>query len=89
MVRRVKVDYLGPALLDDSLSVITKPMAIRAASVELNQRVVRSEEPERTLAELEVWLACLRISDQRPARMPARWRRTLQGMIQHAPEGAE
>ena len=89
MVRRVKVDYLGPALLDDSLCVITKPFSIRAASVELNQRVVRVGEPERTLVELEVWLACLRISDQRPARMPRRWRDALQGMMQFAPEGAE
>jgi acyl-CoA thioester hydrolase len=85
MVRRVKVDYLGPALLDDSLYVITKPFTIRAASVELNQRVVRSAEPERTLVDLEVWLACVRLADQRPARLPARWRDALSGMVQHAP----
>src|ERR1700722_11868362 len=47
MVRRIKVDYLGPALLDDSLDVITEPVAIRAASVDLRQRVVRIERPER------------------------------------------
>lgn len=89
MVRRVKVDYLGPALLDDSLCVITKPLSIRAASLELVQRVVRIGEPERTLVELEVWLACLRISDQRPARLPAQWRDALQGMVANAPTGAE
>ena len=88
MVRRVKVDYLGPALLDDSLYVITKPFTIRAASVELNQRVVRSAEPERTLVDLEVWLACVRLADQRPARLPARWREALNGMVQHVPAGA-
>src|SRR6516165_6362464 len=88
MVRRVKVDYLGPALLDDSLCVITKPFSIRAASVELSQRVVRNAEPERTLAELEVWLACIRLADQRPARLPVRWRNALNGMVQHAPAGA-
>ena len=88
MVRRVKVDYLGPALLDDSLCVITKPFSIRAASVELSQRVVRNAEPARTLTELEVWLACIRLADQRPARLPARWRDVLDGMSQHAPAGA-
>ena len=88
MVRRVKVDYLDAALLDDSLCVITKPFSIRAASVELNQRVVRSAEPERTLVGLEVWLACVRLSDQRPARLPPRWRDALNGMVQQAPAGA-
>ena len=88
MVRRVKVDYLDSALLDDSLCVITKPFTIRAASVELNQRVVRGQAPERTLAELDVWLACVRLADQRPARLPARWRDALSGMVQHAPAGA-
>ena len=88
MVRRIKVDYLRPALLDDSLCVITKPFSIRAASVELSQRVVRNAEPERTLAELEVWLACIRLADQRPARLPVRWRNALNGMVQHAPAGA-
>ena len=80
MVRRVKVDYHASALLDDSLLVITKPLAIRGATVELNQRVVRSEEPERTLAELEIMLACIRLADQRPARLPARWRDALADM---------
>src|SRR5580704_17211033 len=32
VVRRVKVDYLGPARLDDSLVVVTEPLAVRAAS---------------------------------------------------------
>jgi acyl-CoA thioester hydrolase len=81
MVRRVKVDYLGPALLDDSLVVITEPLAIRAASVELRQRVVRMEQQERNLVVLEVLLACVRLSDQRPGRLPARWREALRAML--------
>ena len=78
MVRRIKVDYLGPALLDDSLVVITEPLAVRAASVDLRQGVVRL--PERKLVVLEVQLACVRLSDQRPARLPARWREALLAM---------
>ena len=92
MVRRIKVDYLGPALLDDSLDVITEPVAIRAASVDLRQRVVRMEQQERNLAVLEVQLACVRLSDQRPGRLPARWREALATMLverETAPNGAQ
>jgi tol-pal system-associated acyl-CoA thioesterase len=32
MVRRVKLDYLAPALLDDSLVVVTRPLKVGAAS---------------------------------------------------------
>src|SRR3954466_3255692 len=35
MVRRIKVDYLGPARLDDSLVVVTQPLVVGAASLEL------------------------------------------------------
>jgi acyl-CoA thioester hydrolase len=92
MVRRVKVDYLSSALLDDSLVVITEPLAIRAASVELRQRVVRIEQQERNLVVLDIQLACVRRSDQRPGRLPARWRDALRAMRQEleaAPIGAQ
>ena len=92
MVRRIKVDYLSPALLDDSLVVVTEPLAVRAASVDLRQRVVRMEQQERNLAVLEVQLACVRLSDQRPGRLPARWREALLVMSNErneAPIGAK
>jgi len=97
MVRRVKVDYLGPTLLDDSLVVITEPLAIRAASMDLRQRVVRSAQRagdlgERALVVLEVRLACVRLSDGRPTRLPARWREALRAMLDErneAPIGAK
>ena len=62
MVRRVKVDYLSSALLDDSLVVITEPLALRAASMDLRQRIVRIGQQERNLVVLEVQLACVRLS---------------------------
>src|SRR5450631_489830 len=66
MVRRVKVDYLGPARLDDSLVVVTEPLAVRAASADLRQVVVlASAEPAvRPLVTMEIQLACVRLSDQ-------------------------
>ena len=73
MVRRIKVDYLAPARLDDSLLVVTRLLALRAASAELRQSFFRNGE-ERLLVELEVLLACVRLADQRPARLPEPWR---------------
>jgi len=92
MVRRIKVDYLSPALLDDSLVVITEPLAIRGASMDLRQRVVRMGQPDRDLVVLEVQLACVRLSDQRPGRLPVRWREALGALLRErseAPIGAK
>jgi acyl-CoA thioester hydrolase len=75
MVRRVKLDYLAPARLDDSLIVLTELLGLRAASAELRQ-TVRGVRDAR-LAVLEIQLACVRLSDQRPARVPERWRSAL------------
>ena len=105
MVRRVKVDYLGPARLDDSLLVATVPLAVRAASVDLRQEVhLAGAEPEagvkpeagakpgaRPLVAMDIQLACVRLADGRPARLPRRWREVLEAMLayrDHAPAGA-
>jgi acyl-CoA thioester hydrolase len=77
MVRRAKLDYLAPARLDDSLVVATRPLSIGAASVALRQSFARAEAPERALVVAEIQLACVRIGDMRPARVPPRWRQAL------------
>jgi len=79
MVRRVKLDYLAPARLDDSLLVVTRFLALRAASVELRQSFFRNGE-DRPLVVLEVLLACVRVADQRPGRVPERWRVALMSL---------
>lgn len=79
MVRRMKVDYLAPARLDDSLVVVTRPLVLRAASVELRQSIMRSGE-ERPLVVLEALLACVRVADQRPGRVPEQWRSALMSL---------
>jgi len=73
MVRRIKVDYLAPARLDDSLLIETTTLAVAAASVELLQNVIRSADGA-VLARLELQLVCGRLVDQKPARIPPRWR---------------
>ena len=71
MVRRIKVDYLAPARLDDSLVVETTTLVVGAATVELRQDIVRDSV---LLARIGVQLVCGRITNQRPARIPPRWR---------------
>jgi acyl-CoA thioester hydrolase len=91
MVRRVKVDYLAAARLDDSLLVVTEPLEVGAATATLRQSFVRHGEPERTLVALDIQLACVRVADQRPARMPPRWRDALRRMaegLENASSGA-
>ncbi len=86
MVRRVKLDYLGPARLDDSLVVVTQPFEVGAAIVDIRQDFVRDAV---LLVSLEIRLACVRLADQRPARMPPRWRAALAAGLEIAPVGAQ
>ena len=74
MVRRVKLDYLAPARLDDALVVLTGVAALRGASVELRQTVLLGET---RMADADVYLACIRAETGRPARIPQRWRDAL------------
>src|SRR5947209_13090901 len=73
VVRRAKLDYLRPARLDDELVVATEGVALAGASITLRQpfRLAGEAEP---LAIVELLLATVRLSDHRPARLPARWR---------------
>lgn len=84
MVRRIKLDYLRPARLDDSLEISTGVERLGASRVELSQFVRREGE---TLAEAEVMLACVRRRDGRPARIPPRWRDALAGLAAAEGEG--
>ena len=89
MVRRVKLDYLAPARLDDLLVVRTRQVAMRAATVELVQDVARGEADGPVLVAVQILLACVRLADGKPARLPARWRDALRALAAGAvPDGA-
>jgi acyl-CoA thioester hydrolase len=75
MVRRVKVDYLAPARLDDRLVVTTATLKLRGASVDLRQTVSRDGG---VLAVLELQMVCVRCADGRPDRIPQRWLNVLE-----------
>jgi acyl-CoA thioester hydrolase len=78
VVRRVKIDYLRPTRLDDVLQLTTRPMVLKAASTTLRQEFAVSGSP---VATADVDLACVRGSDGRPQRIPARWRQAFEEML--------
>ena len=65
-VRRMEIDFLKPARMDDMLSVETSAAAIGGASIDLAQRIRRGEE---LLIAAKVRVAC--IADGRPKRLPS------------------
>ena len=81
MVRRIEVDYLRPARLDDSLTVVTELLAVGGASAMLRQDV---QGPDGSCAILMVRLACVKPGDGRPGRLPHRWRAALTAMCNAA-----
>jgi acyl-CoA thioester hydrolase len=77
VVRRIEVDYLRPARLDESLTVVTEPLDVGGATVTLRQDVCG---PDGSCAVLTVRLACVKPGEGRPGRLPQRWRAVLAGM---------
>lgn len=80
-VRRAEIDYRWPALLDDRLEVRSRLVRLGAASVEIEQRIVRERQ---TLVTIMVKVACVELSTGRPKRLPAAVRDALEPFAQHA-----
>jgi acyl-CoA thioester hydrolase len=77
-VRRLAVEFRRPARLDDAIEVRTTPVALGGATVDLRQGVWRGAEE---LARLDVQVACMRVADGRPARLPKMLRDRLFALI--------
>ncbi|MBB5764266.1 tol-pal system-associated acyl-CoA thioesterase [Methylorubrum rhodesianum] len=72
VVRRMTLDYLKPARMDDLIEVHTRTSELRGASMHLAQEVRRGED---VLVRAEVVVACVR--NGRAIRLPESLRRTL------------
>ena len=72
VVRRMSLDFLRPARMDDVLEVRTWSSELRGASMHLAQAVRRGEE---VLVRADVVVACVR--DGRAIRLPEGLRRAL------------
>ena len=71
-VRRIEIDYLRPALMDDLLTIETTIAAIGGATIDFRQSVVRGEEK---VADAVVCVVAL--SNGRPTRLPRDMRARL------------
>jgi acyl-CoA thioester hydrolase len=71
-VRRMTIDWLKPAVMDDELIVETTPMLARGASMEISQRVLRGAE---VLLTADVIVAC--VGGGRARRIPEALRNRL------------
>jgi acyl-CoA thioester hydrolase len=67
VVRRVEVQYVRPARLDDAVTVETRVLAVRGVTILLDQR---ARKGGADLAVMRVELACLDRTDLRPRRIP-------------------
>jgi acyl-CoA thioester hydrolase len=72
MVRRMSIDWLRPAVMDDLVTVETTHKEARGATMDVEQRILRGEE---VLVTAKVMVAC--IGAGRPRRIPEALRRRL------------
>lgn len=72
VVRRMEIDYLKPARMDDVLTILTSTRELRGASMHLHQEVLRGDD---LLVRASVVVACVR--EARAIRLPPGLRRAL------------
>jgi len=82
-VADLSIRYLAPARLDDAVTIATRAIELRAASVRLRQRALRNQ-PEGDAPEM-LAEATIRVGfvapDGRPRRQPAAWRSAFDAVL--------
>lgn len=86
VVRAAHVEYQRPARLDDSLTVVSRIVALGGASVTLGQDVMRGAE---TMATLRIRLVATDLSEGRARRIPRRWRAAFAALLVAEEGGGE
>jgi acyl-CoA thioester hydrolase len=72
VVRKMNIDFLGAAVMDDVLTIVTRPKEMRGASMTLAQEVRRGDD---VLVRADVMVAAVR--DGRAVRIPDSLRAAL------------
>lgn len=78
VVRTVKADYLAPAVLDDTLQVVSTLDKLGGASLIFGQKVMRGEE---LLFDAQIVIACVDIRAKRASPIPPDVKQQLQQLI--------
>ncbi|HEY1846535.1 MAG TPA: tol-pal system-associated acyl-CoA thioesterase [Buttiauxella sp.] len=68
VVRRMTVDYLAPARLDDLLEIQSEITSMRGTSMVFTQRIVDADG--RVLNEAEVLIVCVDLLSMKPRALP-------------------
>jgi acyl-CoA thioester hydrolase len=74
MVRRLDLEYLRPARLDDLVTVTTESLSVTGATVTLRQDFSIAGEP---IAVARIMLVCVKEAAGSAARIPPAWRAAL------------
>ena len=83
-VSSIAIRYRRPARLDDPLVVVTRLTQVRAASVDIQQRVMRGAE---ILSDADVTAALVGASG-RPKRQPLEWIEAFRRLVDQGEEDA-
>jgi len=67
VVRRVEIDYMAAAKLDDELSITVELVEVSKVSFKLNQNILRQG---KVLSRASLKLACLDATKFKPVRIP-------------------
>lgn len=68
VVRKMTVEYLAPARLDDLLEIQSEVKSIRGASMVFSQRILNAEN--QVLNQAEVLIVCVDLSLMKPRALP-------------------
>lgn len=77
-VRDLRITYRSPVRLDDLVTVTTWLREMTGARLRMRHSVTANG---LVAADLDVELACIRVADLRPARIPQLWRDVLGGLV--------
>lgn len=79
VVRAVTADYLAPAILDDTLQVVSTLDKLGGASLTFGQKVMRDTT---LLFDARIVIACMNMQLRRASPIPPGVKQQLQGLIQ-------